>query len=78
MLVEIRDSLRRLESRVVVVENAVEAGGTFVLDPIDISSRGESEEKEEKKKKREIEETLSVNLRSLEDRVEKSSNSLIN
>ena len=78
MLVEIRDSLRRLESRVVVVENAVEAGETFVLDPIDISSEGELEEKEEKKKKREIEETLSVNLRSLEDRVEKSSNSLIN
>ena len=78
MLVEIWDSLRRLESCVAVVEDAVEAGGTFVLDPMDISSRGELEEEEKEEKKREIEETLLVDLYSLEDGVGESSNSLIN
>ena len=73
---EIRDSLRWLESRVVVVEDAVEAGGTFVLDPMDISSGGESEEEEEEEEG-ETEETLLVDLRGLEDGVEESSDSLI-
>ena len=63
----------------VVVEDAVEAGGTFVLDPMDISSGGELKKKEEEKKlEREIEETLLVDLRSLENRAGESSNSLIN
>ena len=77
VLVEIRDSLRRLEGRVAAVEDAVEAGGTFVLDPMDISSGGELEEESEGESEGEIEETLLVDLCGLEDGVEESSNSLI-
>ena len=77
MLVEIRDSLRRLEGRVAAVEDAVEAGGTFVPDPMDISSGGESEEESEGESEGGTEETLSVDLRGLEDGAGESSDSPI-
>ncbi|KAF5848139.1 hypothetical protein GGP41_005495 [Bipolaris sorokiniana] len=59
-----------------IVEAVVKVGGTFILDSIDISSRVKLEEK--LKKERKIEKTLLVDLYSLENRVEESSNSLIN
>ncbi|KAF5853768.1 hypothetical protein GGP41_006509 [Bipolaris sorokiniana] len=74
---KIRDSLRRLESRVAVVEDAVETSGTFVLNPIDISSEGELEKESEGESEGETEETLSVDLRGLEDGAGESSDSPI-
>ena len=59
-----------------MVEVVVKISRTFILDSIDISSRVKLEKKLEKKEK--IEETLLVDLYSLKNRVEKSSNSLIN
>ena len=61
-----------------VVEDAVETSGTFVLNPIDISSEGELEKESEGESEGEIEKTLLVDLRGLENKVEKSFNFSIN